>query len=183
MLLPGATGGPSGGLTAVWQFRLPRKAILSTAHARDRCAPRQSAAGEWLTWRRGSDGWIQSLAAGDEQNVASSARHGVGRCPTARTKARSLSRRRVVRSRYWRQGAGLDAVTGDLFVAVLPPSCRWGSSSVKRSIALYGNRCTGTSTCISWRSTPKQDAWSGTRKSRTYEGVNLTGASLSLKAK
>ena len=92
MLLPGATGGPSGGLTGgVALPPAPRK-----ANPLDRLTPVTDAllanppAGEWLTWRRGSDGVGFSPLRQVTKTERGRAPHGMELvvARTARTKAR-----------------------------------------------------------------------------------------------
>jgi hypothetical protein len=73
MLLPGATGGPSGGLTG----GVPIPPSPKKANPLDRLTAVTDAllanppASEWLTWRRGSDGvGFSPLRQITKQNVA-----------------------------------------------------------------------------------------------------------------
>ncbi len=150
MLLPGATGGPSGGLTGgVALPPAPRK-----ANPLDRLSPVTDAllanppAEEWLTWRRGSDGvGFSPLQQVTKQNVAELRTAWSWSLPNGPNEGTPLFHDGVLFVHaYGDKVQALDAVTGDLLwqysrrlpMGVMPV--------VKRSIALYGDKVyTGTS--------------------------------------
>ena len=150
MLLPGATGGPSGGLTGgVALPPAPRK-----TNPLDRLTPVTDAllanppAGEWLTWRRGSDGvGFSPLRQVTKQNVAELRTAWSWSLPNGPNEGTPLFHDGVLFVHaYGDKVQALDAVTGDLLwqysrrlpMGVMP--------SVKRSIALYADKVyTGTS--------------------------------------
>jgi alcohol dehydrogenase (cytochrome c) len=150
MLLPGATGGPSGGLTGGVPIPPgPRK-----ANPLDRLTPVTDAllasppAGEWLTWRRGSDGvGFSPLRQVTKQNVAELRTAWSWSLPNGPNEGTPLFHDGVLFVHaYGDKVQALDAVTGDLlwqYSRRLPTGVM---PSVKRSIALYGDKVyTGTS--------------------------------------
>lgn len=150
MLLPGATGGPSGGLTGgVALPPAPKKANpLDRLTAVTDALLANPPASEWLTWRRGSDGvGFSPLRQVTKQNVAELRTAWSWSLPNGPNEGTPLFHDGVLFVHaFGDKVQALDAVTGDLLwqysrrlpMGVMP--------SVKRSIALYGDKVyTGTS--------------------------------------
>jgi alcohol dehydrogenase (cytochrome c) len=150
MLLPGATGGPSGGLTGgVALPPAPRKANpLDRLTAVTDALLANPPASVWLTWRRGSDGvGFSPLRQVTKQNVAELRTAWSWSLPNGPNEGTPLFHDGVLFVHaFGDKVQALDAVTGDLLwqysrrlpMGVMP--------SVKRSIALYGDKVyTGTS--------------------------------------
>ena len=150
MLLPGATGGPSGGLTGgVALPPAPRKANpLDRLTAVTDALLANPPASEWLTWRRGSDGLgFSPLRQITKQNVAELRTAWSWSLPNGPNEGTPLFHDGVLFVHaYGDKVQALDAVTGDLlwqYSRRLPSGVMPG---VKRSIALYGDKVyTGTS--------------------------------------
>ena len=125
MLLPGATGGPSGGLS-------PNAVLPPPPHVvnpLDRYTPVTDAmlqnppAGEWPSWRRGFDGQgFSPLRQITRANVGDlRVRVELGDAERSQREHAVVSRRRAVRARLRRQGPGARRVDGRSPVAVLAP--------------------------------------------------------------
>jgi alcohol dehydrogenase (cytochrome c) len=150
MLLPGATGGPSGGLTGgVALPPAPRKANpLDRLTAVTDALLANPPASEWLTWRRGSDGLgFSPLRQITKQNVAELRTAWSWSLPNGPNEGTPLFHDGVLFVHaFGDKLQALDAVTGDLlwqYSRRLPTGVTPG---VKRSIALYGDKVyTGTS--------------------------------------
>jgi alcohol dehydrogenase (cytochrome c) len=150
MLLPGATGGPSGGLTGgVALPPAPKKANpLDRLTAVTDALLANPPASEWLTWRRGSDGvGFSPLRQITKQNVAELRTAWSWSLPNGPNEGTPLFHDGVLFVHaYGDKVQALDAVTGDLlwqYSRRLPTGVTPG---VKRSIALYGDKVyTGTS--------------------------------------
>jgi alcohol dehydrogenase (cytochrome c) len=150
MLLPGGVGGPSGGLTG--GVAIPPSP--SRANPLDRLTPVTDAllanppAGEWLTWRRGSDGvGFSPLRQITKQNVAELRTAWSWSLPNGPNEGTPLFHDGVLfLHAFGDKVQALDAATGDLlwqYSRRLPTGI---NPSVKRSIALYGDKVfTGTS--------------------------------------
>jgi len=153
MLLPGATGGPSGGLTGGVPLP-PAPPASRKANPLDRLTPVTDAllanppSGEWLTWRRGSDGvGFSPLRQITKQNVAELRTAWSWSLPNGPNEGTPLFHDGVLFVHaFGDKVQALDAVTGDLlwqYSRRLPTGVTPG---VKRSIALYGDKVyTGTS--------------------------------------
>ncbi|MEP7367716.1 MAG: PQQ-binding-like beta-propeller repeat protein, partial [Acidobacteriota bacterium] len=150
MLLPGATGGPSGGLTG--GAALPP--APGKANPLDRLTPVTDAllanppAEEWLTWRRGSDGiGFSPLQQVTKQNVAELRTAWSWSLPNGPNEGTPLFHDGVLFVHaYGDKVQALDAVTGDLLWQYSRRLPMGVTPSVKRSIALYGDKVyTGTS--------------------------------------
>lgn len=150
MLLPGATGGPSGGLTgSVALPPAPRKANpLDRLTAVTDALLANPPASEWLTWRRGSDGvGFSPLRQITKQNVAELRTAWSWSLPNGPNEGTPLFHDGVLFVHaFGDKVQALDAVTGDLlwqYSRRLPMGVTPG---VKRSIAIYGDKVyTGTS--------------------------------------
>jgi alcohol dehydrogenase (cytochrome c) len=181
MLLPGATGGPSGGLTG----GVPLPPAPRKANPLDRFTPVTDAllanppAGEWLTWRRGSDGMgFSPLRQVTKQNVAELRTAWSWSLPNGPNEGTPLFHDGVLFVHaYGDKVQALDAVTGDLLwqysrrlpMGIMP--------SVKRSIALYGDKVyTGTSDAhlVALDARTGRVVWDKEVADRT-KGFNLTG--------
>jgi alcohol dehydrogenase (cytochrome c) len=150
LLLPGFTGGPGGGLSGgVTIPPAPRKAnpldrYTSVTDAMLRNPP----AGEWLTWRRGSDGLgFSPLRQITKQNVADLRLAWSWSLPNGPNEGTPLFHDGVlfVHS-YGDKVQALDAATGDLLWQYSRRLPKGVNPSVKRAIAIYDDKVyTGTS--------------------------------------
>lgn len=150
LLLPGFTGGPGGGLTAGVSIPpAPKRAnpldrYTSVTEAMLRNPP----AGEWLTWRRGSDGLgFSPLTQITKQNVADLRLAWSWSLPNGPNEGTPLFHDGVlfVHS-YGDKVQALDAATGDLLWQYSRRLPKGVNPSVKRAIAIYDDKVyTGTS--------------------------------------
>jgi len=150
LLLPGFTGGPGGGLTGgVIIPPAPKRAnpldrYTSVTDAMLRNPP----AGEWLTWRRGSDGLgFSPLKQITKQNVADLRLAWSWSLPNGPNEGTPLFHDGVlfVHS-YGDKVQALDAATGDLLWQYSRRLPKGVNPSVKRAIAIYDDKVyTGTS--------------------------------------
>ncbi|OFW34501.1 MAG: hypothetical protein A3G76_16925 [Acidobacteria bacterium RIFCSPLOWO2_12_FULL_65_11] len=150
MLLPGAVGGPGGGLTAGVALPPPPP----KTNPLDRYTPVTDAllatppSGEWLTWRRGDDSQgFSPLKQITKQNVAELRAVWSWSLPNGPNEGTPLFHDGVLFVHaYGDKVQALDAATGDLlwqYSRRLPAGL---NPSVKRAIALYGDKVfTGTS--------------------------------------
>jgi alcohol dehydrogenase (cytochrome c) len=144
MLLPGATGGPSGGLS-------PNAVLPSAPHVvnpLDTYTPITDAmlqnppAGEWPSWRRGSDGQgFSPLKQINKSNVAELRAAWSWALPNGPNESTPIFHDGVlfVHS-YGDKVQAIDAATGDLlwqYSRRLPTST---PVTVKRAIAIYGDK-------------------------------------------
>ena len=146
MLLPGATGGPSGGLSP--------NAVLPPAprvvNPLDKYTPVTDAmlqnppAGEWPTWRRRlrRPGIQPAEADQQEPMSASCARRGAGRCRTDRTKARrSFTTACCSSMRTATKCRRIDAATGDLLWQYLAAAADGHAPSASSARSrMYGDK-------------------------------------------
>lgn len=150
ILLPGFTGGPSGGLSAgVAVPPAPPK-----ANPLDRITPvtdamlANPAPGEWLTWRRGYDGTgFSPLRQITKANVGELRTAWSWSLPNGPNEGTPLFHDGVLFVHaYGDKVQALDAVSGDLLWQYNRRLPQGTPVSVKRSIALYGDKVfTGTS--------------------------------------
>lgn len=143
MLLPGATGGPSGGLS-------PNAVLPPAPHgvnpldkytAVTEAVLQNPPAGEWLTWRRGDDGQgFSPLKQITRQNVGTLRAAWSWALPNGPNESTPLFHDGVLFVHaYGDKVQAIDAATGDLlwqYSRRLPTGV---PPTVKRAIALYGN--------------------------------------------
>ena len=150
MLLPGGVGGPGGGLTGGVAIPPPP----AKANPLDKLTPVTDAllanppAGEWLTWRRGFDGQgFSPLRQITKQNVAELRTVWSWSLPNGPNEGTPLFHDGVLFVHaYGDKVQALDAATGDLLWQYSRRLPMGRNPSVKRSIALYGDKVfTGTS--------------------------------------
>jgi alcohol dehydrogenase (cytochrome c) len=150
MLLPGATGGPSGGLS-------PNAVLPPPPHVvnpLDRYTPvtdevlQNPSAGEWPSWRRGYDGQgFSPLRQITRANVAGLRAAWSWALPNGPNESTPLFHDGVLFVHaYGDKVQALDASTGDLLWQYSRRLPMGTPLSVKRAIALYGDKIyTGTS--------------------------------------
>ena len=150
MLLPGATGGPSGGLSP-FAVLPPAPRIVNPL---DKYTPVTDAllqsppAGEWPTWRRGYDGQgFSPLRQINKTNVGALRAAWSWALPNGPNESTPLFHDGVlfVHS-YGDKVQAIDAATGDLLWQYSRRLPMGTTPSVKRAIAIYGDKVyTGTS--------------------------------------
>ena len=150
MLLPGATGGPSGGLSP-FAVLPPAPRIVNPL---DKYTPVTDAllqsppAGEWPTWRRGYDGQgFSPLRQINKTNVGALRAAWSWALPNGPNESTPLFHDGVlfVHS-YGDKVQAIDAATGDLLWQYSRRLPMGTPPSVKRAIAIYGDKVyTGTS--------------------------------------
>jgi len=181
MLLPGVTGGPSGGLTGGVTIPPPP----AKANPLDRLTPVTDAmlanppAGEWLTWRRGYDGvGFSPLRQITKQNVAELRTAWSWSLPNGPNEGTPLFHDGVLFVHaYGDRVQALDAATGDLLWQYSRRLPMGVNPSVKRSIAIYGDKVyTGTSDVhvVALDAKTGRVVWDKAIEDRT-KGFGLTG--------
>jgi alcohol dehydrogenase (cytochrome c) len=143
-MLPGAAGGPSGGLTTGIAIPPPPP----RANPLDRLTPvtdtmlTSPAAGEWLTWRRSHDNMgFSPLTQINKQNVADLRLAWSWALPNGPNEVTPLVHDGVMFVHgYGDKVQAIDAATGDLLWQYSRRLPRDRAPSVKRGIALYGDK-------------------------------------------
>ena len=150
ILLPGFAGGPSGGITG--GVRIPpsptRRNPLATLSPVTDAMLSNPAPGEWLTWRRGHDAQgFSPLNQITAQNVSELRSAWSWSLPSGPNEGTPLYHDGVLFVHaFGDKVQALDAATGDLLWAYSRRLPMGTQPSVKRSIALYGDKVyTGTS--------------------------------------
>jgi alcohol dehydrogenase (cytochrome c) len=150
MLLPGFTGGPSGGLSA--SVPLPPGPHVNNPLAAYKPVTdtllQNPPAGEWPTWRRGYDGQgFSPLKQITKQNVADLHTAWSWSLPNGPNESTPLFHDGVLFVHgYGDKVQALDAATGDLLWQYSRRIPMGVPTSVKRAIAIYGDKVyTGTS--------------------------------------
>ncbi|NOT45073.1 MAG: PQQ-binding-like beta-propeller repeat protein [Acidobacteria bacterium] len=150
MLLPGFAGGPSGGLSggvALPEWPAPPNPLDRYTPVTDAML-QNPAAGEWLTWRRGNDSQgFSPLRQITKANVSNLRPAWTWSLPNGPNEGTPLVHDGVIFAHaYGDKVQALDAVTGDLLWQYSRRLPMGVNPSVKRSIAIYGDKVyTGTS--------------------------------------
>ncbi|MGE3404850.1 MAG: PQQ-binding-like beta-propeller repeat protein [Vicinamibacterales bacterium] len=153
MLLPGFTGGPSGGLASGATIPPPPASAIRP-NPLDRYTPvtdamlQNPAPGEWLTWRRGYDSTgFSPLTQITKQNVGEMRAAWSWSLPNGPNEGTPLFHDGVLFVHaYGDKVQALDAATGDLLWQYSRRLPQGVNPSVKRAIGIYGDKVyTGTS--------------------------------------
>jgi alcohol dehydrogenase (cytochrome c) len=143
-MLPGAAGGPSGGLTTGVSIppAPPRANPLDTLTPVTDTMLTTPADGEWLTWRRSHDNMgFSPLTQINKQNVADLRLAWSWALPNGPNEVTPLVHDGVMFVHgYGDKVQAIDAATGDLLWQYARRLPRDRAPSVKRGIALYGDK-------------------------------------------
>jgi alcohol dehydrogenase (cytochrome c) len=143
-MLPGAAGGPSGGLTTGVRIppAPPRANPLDKLTAVTDTMLTSPADGEWLTWRRSHDNMgFSPLAQINRQNVSDLRLAWSWALPNGPNEVTPLVHDGVMFVHgYGDKVQAIDAATGDLLWQYSRRLPRDRAPSVKRGIALYGDK-------------------------------------------